>query len=130
MNETVDLRPISKDENSLHEALKASEMVVLRSETHFLYVLSKDANFYLFSHVPGTPEGSRKSYPDGEEGRALLKNLVGISETAYAVTYDDKMDIRGVMAAAEEGILSMFPIEAGQGGAEVDFGRDPESSSG
>ena len=121
MEEIIDLKPLELKEDQLHETLDSGNMIVLRSQSDFIYIVRKDNSFFLFSHRPGSAEGGRKKYEDDEKGRAILKNLVSIAEFMYEASFDDSMDIRGVMVSAEEGILSMFPLDDSMGGMEIEF---------
>jgi hypothetical protein len=121
MEETIDLKPLALIEDDFHAALSDGHMAVLRAGRDFLYVLRKDAAFFMFSHTPGSPDGGRKRMPDDEKSRAILKNLVKIADSGYEVGFAETMDVRGVMAGAEEGILELFPIEADAGGADIEF---------
>ncbi|MDR2610902.1 MAG: hypothetical protein LBC58_05545 [Clostridiales Family XIII bacterium] len=121
MEETIDLKPLALTEKDFYAALSDGHMAVLRSGRDFLYILHKNAAFFMFSHTPGSPDGGRKNMPDDEKSRALLKNLVKIADRGYEVTFSETMDIVGVMAGAEEGILELFPIEEEAGGADIEF---------
>jgi hypothetical protein len=121
MEETIDIKPLALTEDDFNAALSGGHMVALRSGRDFLYILRKDAAFFMFSHTPGSPDGGRRRMPDDEKSRAIVKNLVKISDSGYDVTFAETMDVRGVMAAAEEGILELFPITGAAGGADIEF---------
>ena len=121
MDEIIDLKPLEPNEENLHETLDEGNMIILRSQADFIYIIKKDNSFFLFRHSPGSEEGGRKKYEDDEKGRAILKNLVSIAEFMFQARFGSEMDIRGVMVAAEEGILSMFPLDESMGGLDIEF---------
>jgi hypothetical protein len=121
VEDTIDLKPLALTEDNFFEALSNGHMAVLRSERDFLYILRKDAAFFMFSHTPGSSDGGRKKLPEDEQSLAIMKNLVKISENAYEVTFSEDMDVRGVMVSAEQGILELFPMEDNTGGADIEF---------
>jgi len=121
VQDTIDLKPLALTEDDFFNALSDGHMVVFRSERDFLYILRKDAAFFMFSHTPGAEEGGRKKYPEDEKSLAIVKNLVKISDSAYEVTFSEEMDTMGVMVSAEQGILELFPMEGDVGGADIEF---------
>jgi hypothetical protein len=121
MKETIDLKPLALTEDDFNAALSDGHMAVLRAGRDFLYILRKDAAFFMFSHTPGLPDGGRKKLPDDEKSRAILKNLVNIADSGYEVIFSKTMDIRGVLVSAEEGILELFPIDDEMGGVDIEF---------
>ena len=42
-----------------------------------------------------------------------MRKLASLADGVYMATFDKSMNLFGVMATAEEGILSMFPGEMG-----------------
>ncbi|MDR1068502.1 MAG: hypothetical protein LBL36_04575 [Clostridiales Family XIII bacterium] len=121
MEETIDLKPLALAEDDVFTALSDGHMAVLRAGRDFLYILRKDAAFFMFSHMPGSPEGGRKRLPEDEKSVAIVRNLIKIADSAYEVTFAEAMDVRGVMVSAEEGILELFPIGDEEGGADIEF---------
>lgn len=112
--EQVDLHLLPKDGDRVLQELSDGNMVIVRSKNDFLYILEFDGQYHMFSHVPGAPGGGQKQFPKDEKYIAVVKKLADIADGVYKATFDKGMNLYGVMAAAEEGILSMFPGEMGE----------------
>ena len=109
MDDIIDLEVVGKDGEKLLEALKQGKLAVARSRDDFLYILDREGEFQLFSHHLGAPEGGSKRFPKDEKHTAVVKNLAGVADAVFAATFDESMELFGVMASAEHGILSLFP---------------------
>ena len=106
-NITLDVLP--KDGNRIVEELSKGNMVAARSKNNFMYVLDDGGDYRLFSHTPGTPNGGRNSFPKNEKNTAIIKSFAEMSDALFLVEFDRKMNLFGVLASAEEGILNMYP---------------------
>jgi hypothetical protein len=96
-------------------------MVVARSGRNFLYILDRDGIFSMFTHTPGAPGGGRKQFPKDDRHVALVRKITDISDHVYLAEFGEEMDLFGVMYAAEEGILSMFPGDDRDADGSIEF---------
>jgi hypothetical protein len=119
----INLDVLAHDEKKFMEVLDAGDMVALRSGNDFLYVVKsqRDREYRLFSHTPGSPGGGTKSFPFGEQNDAVVRKLAAVADARFHVGLEAGMDIRHAMAAAEEGILTMFPTGDRDADGMVDF---------
>ena len=102
-----------KDGDQVLKELSDGNMVIVRSKNDFLYMLEFDGQFHMFFHAAGAPGGGQKQFPKDEKYIAVVKKLAGLADGVYKATFDKDMNLYGVMATAEEGILSMFPGNMG-----------------
>ncbi|MDR0916573.1 MAG: hypothetical protein LBN02_05220 [Oscillospiraceae bacterium] len=105
----VNLDLLPRDGERALSALADGRMVVARSDNDFLYVIDFEREFHMFSHTIGAPGGGQRQFPKNEKYRATVKKVAELADAVYAVEYDHEMNIYGVMATAEDAILSMFP---------------------
>jgi hypothetical protein len=118
MRDKINLKMLAPGGDALLAALGRGEMVAAYSKGHFLYILTSNEQFRLFSHTAGAASGGRKSFPIDEKHRAIVKKLADTADALYAIGFDADMDLYGVMASAEEAICAMI-AECGAGGAEA-----------
>lgn len=109
----VDLHLLPKDGDRVLKELKDGNMVIVRSKNDFLYILDMDGQFHMFFHASGAPGGGKRQFPKDEKHTAVVRKLASLADGVYMATFDKSMNLFGVMATAEEGILSMFPGEMG-----------------
>lgn len=109
MNDIIDLEVLGKDGEVLLSALEDGKLVCARSQNDFLYILEKEGEFHLFTHHLGSPEGGNKRFPKDEKYTAMMKSLATVSDAVFAATFAPEMNLFGVLASAEHGILSLFP---------------------
>lgn len=107
--ENVSLEPLPKEGDRLLAELGQGHMVIVRSKNDFLYVLDFDGTFHMFSHTPGAPGGGQKQFPKDEKYTAVIRKLADLSDAVYKAEFSREQNLYGVMASAEEGILSLFP---------------------
>ncbi len=117
----VNLSVLEKDGQAILDELKSGNMVVVRSKNDFLYVLQFDKKFHMFSHTPGATGGGQKQFPVDDKYTAVVKNLATLADAVFKVEFDRSMNLYGVLASAEEGILSLFPGGDREGDADVEF---------
>jgi hypothetical protein len=118
-NLTLDVLP--KDGNRILEELSKGNIIVARSKNNFMYLQDGGAEYCLFSHVPGSPGGGRKTLPKNEKNTAVMRSFAGIADAIFLVEYNRDMDLFGVLASAEQGILSMFPGDDREADETVEF---------
>jgi hypothetical protein len=118
-NVNLDLLP--KDGERLLRELSEGKMVIARSKNDFLYVLEFDGQLHMFSHTPGSPGGGQKQFPRNEKYEAVVRKLADLSDAVYQADFDKELNLYGVMYAAEEGILAMFPGESRDADEDVEF---------
>jgi hypothetical protein len=117
MRDKINLKMLAPGGDALPAALERGEMVAAYSKGHFLYILTSNEQFRLFSHTVGAASAGRKSFPIDEKHRAIVKKLADMADALYAIGFDADMDLYGVMASAEEAICEMV-MECGVGEAE------------
>ena len=121
MNNDVQLDLLPKESDRVMKELSDKNMVIARSKNDFLYMLDFNGEFHLFSHAPGAPGGGQKQFPKDEKHRAVIKKIVDLADSLYLAQYDRRLNVYGVMSAAEEGILSLFPGSDRDSDAAVEF---------
>ena len=120
-NEKIDLDLLPKDGERVLEELTAGKMVIARSNNDFLYILDFNGQFHMFSHTIGAPGGGQRQFPKDEKFTATVRNIADLADAMYIADFNKDMNLYGVMATAEEGILSMFPGDDRDNDEIVDF---------
>jgi len=121
MEDNIKLDVLPKDGDRLLEELSRGNMVAARSKNDFMYVLDDGGNYRLFLHTPGSTGGGRKVFPKNEKYTAIIRSFAEMSDALFLVEFDKKMDLFGVLASAEEGILSMYPGDDRDADETVEF---------
>jgi hypothetical protein len=119
--ENVNLSMLPKDGDRMLEELEKGHMVIVRSKNDFLYILDFDGKFHMFFHTPGAPGGGQKQFEKDEKHIATVRKLADLSDSVYMATFDKGLNLYGVLATAEEGILSLFPGEDREGDGDIEF---------
>lgn len=96
-------------------------MVITRSKNDFLYIVEFNNAFHMFSHTPGAPGGGQKQFPKDEKYTAVVSKLADLSDSVYVAEFDKNLNLYGVMASAEEGILSLFPGNDRDNDSDIEF---------
>lgn len=109
MKDTIVIDMLRKDGDGILEELSRGNMVAARSKNSFIYFVEDDGEYRLFYHIPGAQSAGRKSLPKNEKHNAVIRSFARMSDTLFLVEYDRGMNLAGVLASAEEGILIMFP---------------------
>ncbi len=118
MNEEIHISVLGKDPEAALKELSPCTMVAGRSHDDFLYIFNAADEYMVFSHTLGFSEGGRKSFGKDDKGTAIVKNLLDVAESVFAVEFGRDFNIYGVMCSAEEAIINMFPS------ADVDLNED------
>jgi hypothetical protein len=123
LEQIINLDVLTEDEDKLIEVLDGGAMAAFRSGNDFLYVIkdNRAKEYRLFSHTPGNPGGGTKTFPVDEKHLAMVKKLLNVADHAYLVEFASGMNIMGVMASAEEGIISSFPGDDRDSDGTVEF---------
>lgn len=119
--ENVNLDLLPKEGDRLLKELGQGHMVIVRSKNDFLYILDFDGKFHMFSHTPGAPGGGQKQFPKDEKYTAVIRKLADLSDAVYKAEFDRGLNLYGVMASAEEGILSLFPGDDRAKDSDIEF---------
>ncbi|MDR3277266.1 MAG: hypothetical protein LBT12_00705 [Oscillospiraceae bacterium] len=119
--ENVNLDLLPRDGDRALQELSGGKMVIARSKNDFLYILELNGGFHMFSHTPGAPGGGQKEFPRDEKHVAVVRKIADISDALYVAEFDRELNLYGAMASAEEGILAMFPGDARDADADVEF---------
>jgi hypothetical protein len=109
MKQKITLDVLPKDGNRILEELSKGNIVAVRSKNDFMYVLDNGKDYRLFSHTSGTPKGGLNSFPKNEKYTAIIRSFAEMSDTLFVVEFNSSMNLFGVLASAEEGILCMYP---------------------
>lgn len=109
MDDIIDLEVLGKNGDRVLEELERGKLIAARSKDDFLYILERGGTYHMFTHAVGSPEGGNKRFPKDEKYTAMVKSLATVADAVFAATFDEKMNLFGVLASAEHGILSMFP---------------------
>lgn len=121
MDDTIHLEPLPKDSGRLEQALGEGKLAVARSNNDFLYILDRGGQFHMFTHTPGNPGGGQKQFPKDEKYTAMVRKLADLADALFAVEFDREMNLYGVLASAEEAILTAFPGSDRDADEMVDF---------
>ena len=121
MENNIRLDVLPKDADRILVELSKGNIVAARSKNDFMYMMEEGEEYRLFSHTPGSAGGGRKTFPKNEKYTALIRSFAVMSDAMFLVEYDRSMDFFGVLASAEEGILSMFPGDDRDADGTVEF---------
>jgi hypothetical protein len=121
MEDNIKLDVLPKDGNRILTELSKGNIVAARSKNDFMYVLDEGGEYRLFSHTPGSPGGGRKTFPKDEKHTAIIRSFAEVSDALFLIEFDRKMNFYGVLASAEEGILSMYPGDDRDADETVEF---------
>lgn len=116
----INLDKLPKESDRVFKELAAGNMVIARSKNDFLYILDFDQEYHMFSHTPGATGGGQRQFPKNEKYSASIRKIVDLADALFLCEFDKDMNLYGVMATAEEGILSLFP------GSDRDMDEDIE----
>jgi hypothetical protein len=119
--EEISLSRLPKDGGRMLEELGKGNMVIVRSQNHFIYILDFDDAFHMFSHFPGAPGGGQRQFPKDEKHIAAVRKLADLSDHVYMAEFDKGLNLYGVLATAEDGILHLFPGDDRDGDAAIEF---------
>lgn len=128
MENNIRLDILPKDGDRIIEELSKDNIVAARSKNDFIYIMDEGGEYRLFSHTPGSPDGGRKSFPKNDKHTAIIRSLAVMSDALFLVEFDRGMNLSGVLASAEEGILSTFPGDDRDADGMVEF-LVPEAKS-
>jgi hypothetical protein len=129
--DNINLDILPKEGERILKELGEGKMVIARSKNDFLYILDFNGEFHMFSHTPGAPGGGQKQFPKDEKHIAIIRKLADLSDNIYLAEYDKGLNLYGVMASAEEGILSLFPGEDRDKDSDIEFiipGKDAQEN--
>ena len=120
-NEQITLDLIPREGERVLKELADGNMVIARERNNFLYMLEHDGQYHMFSHTPGSTNGGQNRFPKDEKYQASIRKLTDLSDAAYVCVFDKGMNLYGVLQAAEDGILSMFPGDDRDADENVEF---------
>jgi hypothetical protein len=116
----VALEPVAKDGARALDELKAGNLIIARSRDDFLYISDRGGMFHMFSHTVGAPGGGQREFPKNEKYNATVRKVVELADSVFRAEFDRDMNLYGVLATAEEAILSMYPSSP-DNDAQVEF---------
>ena len=117
----ISLGRLSNAGGVLLEELEKGKMAIVRSKNDFLYIVEFDGQFHMFSHTPGAPGGGQKQFVKDEKHIAIITKLTELADHVYSVEFDKSMNLYGVMATAEEGILHLYPGDDRDSDSDIEF---------
>lgn len=121
MDDQIRLEVLPKDTDRWIEAIDQDLLAIARSKNDFLYIIREKDCFRMFSHTPGSPSGGQKTLTRDKKNTAIVRNLANVADTLFSVSFSKNMDLYGVMASAEEGILSAFPGNDRDADEDIEF---------
>lgn len=121
MENNIKLDVLPKDGDRIIAELSKGNIVAARSKNDFMYMMDEGGEYRLFSHTPGSPDGGRKTFPKDEKHTATIRSFAEVSDALFLIEFDRKMNFYGVLASAEEGILSMYPGDDRDADETVEF---------
>jgi hypothetical protein len=121
MEDNIKLDVLPKNGNRILEELSKGNIVAARSKNDFMYMMDESGEYRLFSHSPGSPGGGRKIFPKNEKHTAIIRSFAEVSDALFLIEFDRKMNFFGVLASAEEGILSLYPGDDRDADETIEF---------
>ena len=119
-NDRISLGPLTKDGDKLIASLEKGNMVAILSGMEIMYTLLR-GDYLCYIHPIGAQEGRAKRLPRTEECQAVVKNLANLADQLFEVEFDPRMDVMGVMQAAENGIVAFLDSIGQLPADDVDF---------
>jgi hypothetical protein len=121
MENNIKLDVLPKDGDRIIAELSKGNIVAARSKNDFMYMMDEGGEYRLFSHTPGSPGGGRKTFPKDEKHTAIIRSFAEVSDALFLIEFEREMNFYGVLASAEEGILSMYPGDDRDADETIEF---------
>ncbi len=116
----ISLSPLAKDGEKMMARLEAGHMIAILSKNEVLYTFI-DRGYQCFIHPLDAQEGRRKTFPQDEKHRAVIKNLADLADQIFDIEYQAGMHPMGVMVAAERGIIRFLDMIGALPAEDHDF---------
>ena len=117
----IELGPLGKEKGKITASLKAGKMVAVLSGMELMYVFLLRGQYHCFIHRMDAEDGRRKSWPVNERNTAMLDNLYSAADALFEVRFHPDMDLLGIMATAEKGIIGYLDMTGNLPAEDMDF---------
>jgi hypothetical protein len=117
----IELSFLDKEKCKISESLEQGNMVAVLSGMEIMYVVILNGMYRCIIHKFDAEEGRHKSFEINDRNRAMLNNLNSAADQIFQVRFDKKLELMGVMVAAERGIISYLDMTGQLPAEDVDF---------
>lgn len=117
----IELGPLGKEKGKITASLKAGKMVAVLSGMELMYIFLIRGQYHCFIHRMDAEDGRRKSWPVNERNTAMLDNLYSAADALFEVRFHPDMDLLGIMATAEKGIIGYLDMTGNLPAEDMDF---------
>ena len=117
----IELGPLGKEKGKITASLKAGKMVAVLSGMELMYIFLLRGQYHCFIHRMDAEDGRRKSWPVNERNTAMLDNLNSAADALFEVRFHPDMDLLGIMATAEKGIIGYLDMTGNLPAEDMDF---------
>ena len=117
----IELGPLGKEKGKIIASLKAGKMVAVLSGMELMYIFLLRGQYHCFIHKMDAEDGRRKSWPVNERNTAMLDNLYSAADALFEVRFHPDMDLLGIMATAEKGIIGYLDMTGKLPAEDMDF---------
>ena len=117
----IELGPLGKEKGKIIASLKAGKMVAVLSGMELMYIFLLRGQYHCFIHKMDAEDGRRKSWPVNERNTAMLDNLYSAADALFEVRFHPDMDLLGIMATAEKGIIGYLDMTGNLPAEDMDF---------
>jgi len=117
----IELGPLGKEKGKITASLKAGKMVAVLSGMELMYIFLIRGQYHCFIHKMDAEDGRRKSWPVNERNTAMLDNLYSAADALFEVRFHPDMDLLGIMATAEKGIIGYLDMTGNLPVEDMDF---------
>ena len=117
----IELGPLGKEKGKITASLKAGKMVAVLSGMELMYIFLIRGQYHCFIHKMDAEDGRRKSWPVNERNTAMLDNLYSAADALFEVRFHPDMDLLGIMATAEKGIIGYLDMTGNLPAEDMDF---------
>ena len=117
----IELGPLGKEKGKITASLKAGKMVAVLSGMELMYIFLLRGQYHCFIHKMDAEDGRRKSWPVNERNTAMLDNLYSAADALFEVRFHPDMDLLGIMATAEKGIIGYLDMTGNLPAEDMDF---------
>lgn len=117
----IELGPLGKEKGKITASLKAGKMVAVLSGMELMYIFLIRGQYHCFIHKMDAEDGRRKSWPVNERNTAMLDNLYSAADALFEARFHPDMDLLGIMATAEKGIIGYLDMTGNLPAEDMDF---------
>lgn len=121
--EDICMEQIPKDGKKMLEALDAGKLLIVRTKDDFVYFLDAGATYQMFSHTAGQVQAGRRLQPKNQTKPEMFDQMARSVDAAFAVEFEQGMNIPTLLYSAEEAILQAYPMVGEE--EKIDFSNAP-----